>query len=616
MSTNNVTDVSSNDTTTGLSLGALGIAILLSIFLSFFETNKRGGRPGIVVPINFLEDDNLAIIYTAAFGCTSVNLVSLIFQRGTVLDSLNIPTLVSPWVRVFVWLLMALFVTLKFYPVFAVIRCKRIIIEPLIGFFYTTFIFSILIYQLTDSVLIRSIDAYFLIYMPTLLCYVILIGYFLYKSVRHTYSFVRRLKQDTDYEVCKPCASPPQYSYVKWLLKRPERDIKDTCTGLKRTFLVRSKGIKNKLGVKSPLHASPRVIATLVVASITLFQLGVELITVYLQIRQAMQLLSINGTSDIPLIQHSKTLLTVLDAGFYVSFSLSSIFMVFYVLAIFIGYRKDLEKMQRGDYTFLPMKLRKSLNDNLVAASLRYSGAQIVYLIWCYLLLLLIAWMACIAIAYIVVLPLMGKVPFWFFNPVLIFLPLMLMNFGFMKLQIFLSRRFFLQDFSVMMPKGLRTQKALALDNIKVFNILSFFMFFFHVIIGVVGCLNRIMIGLAIGLISLARLDRCMLPMGFEKYDKGYSTYLGMLMVEVHHRNPVASVFCNELLVSNREKGCDNVLLAPANNIQGNVETISQKYRRICRKWAKLYTLINNPSVRRYVDRKSECSIEHVEIAM
>lgn len=39
--------------------------------------------------------------------------------------------------------------------------------------------------------------------------------------------------------------------------------------------MVRSKGIKNKLGVKSPLHASPRVIATLVVASITLFQVNI-----------------------------------------------------------------------------------------------------------------------------------------------------------------------------------------------------------------------------------------------------------------------------------------------------------------------------------------------------
>lgn len=40
---------------------------------------------------------------------------------------------------VFILLIMALFVSLKFYPVFAVIRCRRIIVEPLIGLFYTAF---------------------------------------------------------------------------------------------------------------------------------------------------------------------------------------------------------------------------------------------------------------------------------------------------------------------------------------------------------------------------------------------------------------------------------------------------------------------------------------------
>lgn len=44
--------------------------------------------------------------------------------------------------------------------------------------------------------------------------------------------------------------------------------------------------------------------------------------------------------------------------------------------------------------------------------------------------------------------------------------PLMTMNFGFKKLQVFLSGKFFQQDFAVVMPTGLKTQKALALDNL------------------------------------------------------------------------------------------------------------------------------------------------------
>ncbi|VDH96728.1 Hypothetical predicted protein [Mytilus galloprovincialis] len=142
------------DVAVGLDVGAFFIAIFLSIFLSCFERNKRGGRPGIVIPINFLQDDNLAIVYTAAFGCTSIQLLNLIFRRGLVLTSFNIPSLVVPWVRVFVWLIMALYVSLKFYPVFAVIRCRRTIIEPLIGLFYTAFIFTSLIYQLANSYIV------------------------------------------------------------------------------------------------------------------------------------------------------------------------------------------------------------------------------------------------------------------------------------------------------------------------------------------------------------------------------------------------------------------------------------------------------------------------------
>ncbi|VDI03954.1 Hypothetical predicted protein, partial [Mytilus galloprovincialis] len=127
--------------------------------------------------------------------------------------------------------------------------------------------------DLDDDGSIRSINAAFLAYIPILICYVILIGYFLYKSARHIYSFARGDEQDTEYENSTLCASQLQYNYVKWLLKKAEYDIKDKYTGFKRTVWARSRDIKSRLGVKSPLRASPRVIATLVVASIILFQL-------------------------------------------------------------------------------------------------------------------------------------------------------------------------------------------------------------------------------------------------------------------------------------------------------------------------------------------------------
>ncbi|CAG2190694.1 unnamed protein product [Mytilus edulis] len=241
-SSNYLEEAPSVDVVTFLESGAVAIAILLSIFLSCFEKNNLGGRPGIVIPINFLQDDNLAIVYAAAFGCTSNELVTLIFNTETIINSMKIPTLVVPWVRDF------------------------------------SFCFE------------RRIDAYFIVYIPTSLCYVILIGYFLYKSVRQTYKFIRRLKQDTDYKRSKLCASQLQYNYVKWLLKKPEYDFKEKGTGLKRSIKAYSKDIKNKIGLYGPLHASPRVIATFVAAGIVLFQVGMGLLTFYIHDNPGLQL--------------------------------------------------------------------------------------------------------------------------------------------------------------------------------------------------------------------------------------------------------------------------------------------------------------------------------------
>lgn len=55
----------------------------------------------------------------------------------------------------------------------------------------------------------------------------------------------------------------------------------------------------------------------------------------------------------------------------------------------------------------------------------------------------------------------------------------------------------------------------------KLFSVLMYFMFFFHVIIGFLTCIRRILLGGAIGILTLARIDRSLLPRGFEQLDSG-----------------------------------------------------------------------------------------------
>jgi hypothetical protein len=59
-------------------------------------------------------------------------------------------------------------------------------------------------------------------------------------------------------------------------------------------------------------------------------------------------------------------------------------------------------------------------------------------------------------------------------------------------------------------------------------------MFFFNVIIGFFGCISRILLGALIGILSMARIDRSLLPSGYEHLDSGNNLiWFNRLMVVI-----------------------------------------------------------------------------------
>ena len=55
----------------------------------------------------------------------------------------------------------------------------------------------------------------------------------------------------------------------------------------------------------------------------------------------------------------------------------------------------------------------------------------------------------------------------------------------------------------------------------KMFSVVNYFMFFFHVIIGFFDILSRLFLGAGIGILTVARIDRSLLPRGYEHLDNG-----------------------------------------------------------------------------------------------
>lgn len=60
-----------------------------------------------------------------------------------------------------------------------------------------------------------------------------------------------------------------------------------------------------------------------------------------------------------------------------------------------------------------------------------------------------------------------------------------------------------------------------------------------------------------------------------------------MILVELHHRNPVVAVFCDTLISKKYPK-------LTTQYTKGNT---SNRNRRIQRRWQKVYTLLKNPSM-------------------
>ncbi|XP_020604284.1 stimulated by retinoic acid gene 6 protein-like isoform X1 [Orbicella faveolata] len=82
---------------------------------------------------------------------------------------------------------------------------------------------------------------------------------------------------------------------------------------------------------------------------------------------------------------------------------------------------------------------------------------------------------------------------------------------------------------------------------------MSYFFFFYNILLGLFSCTMRILKGMLLGVIFISRIDRTSLMQGFQTWDKAFVAYLGFVTVLVAHRHPIMLVFCQLLLDRNKD---------------------------------------------------------------
>ncbi|XP_053145633.1 stimulated by retinoic acid gene 6 protein-like isoform X2 [Hemicordylus capensis] len=565
-------------------------AVIIVIVLSCLETRTRrwgveeklqklSGHGAFLIPFDFVTAFNNRWSFGFAFGSTADRLMFLFTQE-------YLPTNFPGWAKVFFLLLVAIEVGLSSYPFFVCLSTSNKIIGATLGFLYTAtwLIVMVLDMKCPQGQLIGAYEDY-IIYWPSLLCQTFLLGRFLHILVK---ALTANCRQDTINEETL-LLEVHQAQHVQQLMRKPPVEQSQ------------KSWIRRKIYAWDPYFRFPsRMITTAVVILICLYMfISAEYMLSMLIIRQLKDLKSIleelvshtNASQEMESFLIGMEEFNNVTEGVWISTTvMTSLTSISFVFRILTCYRKHI-KLLRAGKKHLFMSDDYSVSPSLSVVALgKYTSWQIAFSMWGYLVIHLVLFVAGMVLMYLVILPMKHGQWMQLLNKWGLVILSLVIIMGVKQLQVLMASQFFLQQ--KISPND--KQKPLALDNRKAFQNFSYFLFFFSVAVGLTSCLIRLLWSIVIGAWLIGRIDRAIMPQGFERFDKGFKTWIGMLFVDHYHTNPVLVCFCY-ILVTNGQTDLQRVTTHMIlDRPKRTAPRVSAKART---RWLLFYTLLKNPDL-------------------
>ncbi|KAM9449493.1 stimulated by retinoic acid gene 6 protein-like isoform 1-T3 [Clarias gariepinus] len=538
------------------------------------------GRFGIVVPLDFLGSMSNRWSYGFAIGAVTPSVLLLFSETYT-------PFSVPVWAKAFVYLIGALEVGVAYMPFFVCLSTPHRALGGVLGLLYTVAWLTARLFEVITCPEGEILGDYqkVITQWPCVLCLGFLVGRFIamvVKDVRIRLQFQNEQQVEEE-----KLFQSNQYKHVQTLLRRPPEES------------VQKSWFRRKVYDWDPYFKFPnRMIGTSIICLIGLYTMTLadyslsgyifrELVVVIDSLEDLAK--ASNNTEDllVSLLPHIKEFsLVAWNAWFatILSTTLTSVTYTFHVLAC---YRKHIKRLWAGNRNFLPEKFHKPSSAVSVAAITRYSGWQIAFTLWGYLIVHYVQYMFALMFVYLVVLPIQKEGFLPWFSSLATFLLMIFIVIALVVVQVVMVRIFFLQD--KLSPED--KDKPLALNNRRAFNNFNYFFFFYNVIMGLGNCILRLLNSCIVGTWLVPRIDRTIMQRGYEAMDQGYCTWVGMIIADHHHSNPVLVCFCDLLLKHALQKRTAGNTYAQFNT------TEFPGGSRVRTRWLLLYTLLRNPKV-------------------
>lgn len=599
--------------------GCLAPAIVIILILSCLKRRSRWkleyckGYPGLLIPINFLGGIDKINRYTIAitFGATA----STFFSNST-LEFAD-----PPWLSVFSALFSVLEYGILFYPFFACLTTENRLAGSLLGFLYATmrFIVGLVIeFQCTESYVEKIKTKQYIEFLgkvPTYLC-------LLFIALRFAVLLVLQIKQ------CRVLSSW-HYSEIlgadehhTCLIEASGRiHVKQLLTlGSNTSRTMADEKWYKRLICKiyrprEDFKFSTQLISTLVVAGIIVFQVMLHYLSLFDYYEKEFVSSCVHGPicrGFVPLLFHA------LEGGVITAATVSILLMLHFMKC----HRDNMLQMYRGQRTFFQDVTVSPAN--LVGQSLLFSGYQIAFVLTGYtvlsffLAIIVVSLTAIFKYIDFLVSPEMLEV---YKNIGQAFAPPICLAICLWLYQLFLTYYVFRdRDFPDI---------TITVDNRRFYSIMSYFFFFYNILLGLFSCIMRILKGMILGVIFISRIDRTSLMQGFQTWDKAFVAYLGFIHILVAHNHPVMLMFCQLLINSNKDRQYGKVGreelpgLCVQNSHSEDQSSAGHPEARVFRpphmshqainRWFLAFTLLRNPSLVKYRRRcareAKKCSV-------
>ncbi|XP_010612719.1 stimulated by retinoic acid gene 6 protein-like [Fukomys damarensis] len=571
-------------------------SFLIILVLSFLQRQEHrrekddttyllGSHFGIIMPLDFVGTFSNRWSYGVAFGATA-NKVMFLFSEGYQ------PLQVPQWTQAFVLLIGGFEVGLSHFPFFACLSSEFRLVSSLLGFSYSLLWFAVTVLQISQCPHGQFVGRYesLVFYWPSLLCLAFLLGRFLNMFVKALRVHLRWAPQAEEKPVF---LETHQAKHVKQLLRKPRPQ-----EGEKSWFQTR-------VYEWDPCFLFPsRMIGTIVLAFICLYLFIVIEFCMFVYVRNKLDVFESNLENYVTYVNHTGILtpfilqvqeLISVSKGVWVATILpASLTCVSYLFHILACYRKHIKRLWAGDKHFLPLKFHDPSPSESVAAIAKYSGWQIAYILWGYLIIHVMQSLCGMMMMYGLVLPITHHRGLEMLQGLGLGILTISIVMGLMILQVWIAASFFLQPKLGTADK----QKPLALNNRKAFHNFNYFLFFYNVLLGLGACLSRLLISCILGTWLIARIDRTIMQSGYERADMGFSAWVGMLYMDHYHTNPVLVSFCHILITGHKERKLQKTTQYWCQSAGPHISARSRT------RWLLLQTLINNP--RLIILRKSK----------